>query len=122
WGLLSHILATNFSYSLFSNRADLRITLLENGDGPEFITTDQPLINLRAVGLPPEAQAQDLLLYYPISPTTALLLAPDQSPGGTHRRTLQSQESCLYNQAMLEFAHEQVYATCEDLLRSLARP
>jgi len=118
WGLLSHILATNFSYSLLSNRKDLRVTLLDHGDGPEFITADQPLINLRAVGLPPEMQAQDLLLYYPISPSTALLLAPHQPPGGMQQRTLQDSESRLYNQAMFDFSHSQVYARREEDLRS----
>ena len=73
WVLMAHMYATQVGVSLYLNRTNL--TLVPNRSSVQFITGDQPAINLRTdyVGLPTHFS-----IYYPISPSLALIL-PDPS-------------------------------------------
>jgi hypothetical protein len=123
WGLLSHIFATNIGASLYGGRRGLRVTLLEAQAGGEFITSDQPVINMRGSlakgdGAPPLGE-EDFELYYPISPRLALLVEVDQPTREVLRRGLRAAELERYNRAMFALAHEQAFAATEGLLREL---
>lgn len=69
WPILRVIFATNIATVLSSKRLELRCRLLTADDQHEFITTDQPVVNLDD-GLEPDS----LALYYPLSPNMAMLL------------------------------------------------
>lgn len=119
WGVMAHIFATSMSYRLFMERNHLKITVVEAGEGSELITSDQPVINTRAVGLPLGTAVDELELYYPVSPAVGLVLEAHHPVGGTHRRTLNPKEAAGYNDAMFRLAHTQVFASDEELLRSI---
>jgi hypothetical protein len=124
WGLLSHIFATNIGASLYAGRGGMRSTVLEAPPGAELITSDQPVINMRGSisrGAPsPALRHDDFELYYPLSPTAALLVEVGQPKREVGRRRLTPEECARYNAAMFALAHEQAFAANESLLRDLS--
>ena len=74
--IVCHISAGNLGCSLFVDRNQFDIIFLESRDGREFITGDQPIVNLLGTedGSPPT----DLVLYYPLSPVLSCLLSPKE--------------------------------------------
>jgi hypothetical protein len=125
WGLLSHIFATNIGASLYSGRNRMRVTLMEAEAGGEFITSDQPVINMRGSiskddgAEPAPLRDEDFELYYPVSPRLALLVEVDRPTREVSRRRLSATELARYNRAMFVLAHEQAFASREGLLREL---
>lgn len=74
---LAHILclcvAENIAAWLFIARSDIDVCMLENDHDIEFITGDQPIVNLMSGdGLRPP---DEMVLYYPVSPRWAIVLA-----------------------------------------------
>ncbi|MGH1558475.1 hypothetical protein ACRAWD_13640 [Caulobacter segnis] len=69
WPILRHILATNAGMSLFVERAGWRMRVIEAPGEVDFITADQPIMNLL-----PAATRNDMAFYYPSVPVSALLL------------------------------------------------
>ena len=71
WNLMSYLFAVNIGFGLYNERRRRKLVLIENRTEIPFITGDQPVTNLLGNGVtPPEL----LVLYYPISPTIALVL------------------------------------------------
>ena len=72
--LLCHCAAVNVGQSLYLDRQTLEIILVEGPAGGEFITGDQPVVNILAKGdgTPPE----EIAFFYPLCPHLALILAP----------------------------------------------
>ncbi len=71
---LAHIIAMNVGRSLFAERDRHSVVLLDNASAIPFITADQPIINIASnpkddLGVPTKFE-----LYYPLSPTKAMLL------------------------------------------------
>lgn len=65
--------AENIGVWLFSVRSDLDVCMLQNDNDIDFITGDQPLVNLAGGdGLRPP---DELVLYYPVSPRLAMIIA-----------------------------------------------
>jgi hypothetical protein len=110
WNAMAHIIATSLGSSLVREQYDL--FLLRNNTATPFITGDQPVINVHATAVAPGAPVKDLDLYYPISPSLAVLVAlapPDDSD-------LTEVDVVRYNALMAHHAHEQLYAAnSEDL-------
>lgn len=119
WGVMSHIFSTNVSYALFQRFDQSRVTLITAPSGSEFITADQPVINLEAVGTQVREPVDDLTLYYPISPTAALLWSVDVTPPGMETKMVPPAEVRAYNEDMFSMARSQVYGTSPDILSSL---
>lgn len=69
WWFMCSFMATNLSYdmSLSSSR---KVILLENKSSIDFITSDQPVINLNQEG----SECDFIDYYYPLSPSKALLI------------------------------------------------
>jgi hypothetical protein len=72
----SFIYSTSFANSLTFHK-DLTFTLLENFTSKEFITSDQPLINLKKDIKDLKNNVIDFKLYYPINPRLALIIHYD---------------------------------------------
>ena len=72
--LLCYCYATNTGGSLYVERHGWEIIFLDCPAGSEFITGDQPVVNIltNRDGRPPE----ELAFYYPLSPNLAMILAP----------------------------------------------
>ena len=72
--VICHCLAINVGGSLYVERRGWEIIFLDCPAGSEFITGDQPLINILGTknGTPPTK----LAFYYPLYPSLAMILAP----------------------------------------------
>ena len=72
--MLGYCYATNTGWSLYVERHGWEIIFLDCPAGSEFITGDQPVVNIlgNKDGRPPE----ELAFYYPLSPNLAMILAP----------------------------------------------
>lgn len=106
--LLRHILGSNMGWSLFRDRREQTITFLEASEEREFITSDQPVVNTRATmdGRPPE----EFELYYPLSPTRAMLLTPTPGVARVERELLSGKDVGRWNALIERAAHEQIFA------------
>lgn len=82
-----------------------------------FITTDQPLINLKANRCLDES-IEDFELYYPISPNKALILyEKDVSLGDC----VNKEKVIELNKKMAESALEQIYANKKSVLKQCCK-
>jgi hypothetical protein len=118
WPLMTHIFAVNLGGHLFRTRADNQIIILENDTDIPFITGDQPIINvipLQSDGSP----AERIELYYPLSPTKAMLLVEDKIPRPT---SLNRDQVINYNALIVAHSYDQIYANSEESLNSVFCP
>lgn len=90
--------------------------LLTNATNVPFITSDNPVINLSALdykGIP-----EDFILYYPITPKSALLLADNKS---NYNSEVSSVDVNRYNLMLFNMAHSQVYANERNVIDCLMK-
>lgn len=116
WGLMRTIFATNLGHGFYIQRRTLRLTFLDAPADAEFVSGDQPIVNVRAIGLPegqPPSESE-IALYYPLTPTRALLMAFDAPAPSTDRRSLTSAETAAYNQMIVNASQEQLYARTQE--------
>jgi len=104
----------NIGYGVMTRRSSTAVIVLEAPSGASFITTDQPVINLRAHGQPPGAEATELAMYYAVSPGRALLLEVDRGHGEVEARQIDAGEVGRYNEMLFDMSHEQVFASSPD--------
>jgi hypothetical protein len=109
--------AINVGASFFRQRSELRLLLLQSPRGESFITGDQPIVNL-VDDLDDKGVPLGLELYYPISPTRAMILAPQLSPRSSFAQVPTSEEMTGYNRRIVEAHHEQLYADSASRLES----
>lgn len=115
WSMLSLMFAQNIGASLYLERKRRKLVLLRNETDVPFITGDQPVINLQAMG----AKTTSLSIFYPLSPALALWLGevdeacpyPDEGLTGEHVRSL--------NHMVSEASYQQVFADGPAVLESL---
>jgi hypothetical protein len=115
---LVHILATNVGLSLYTDRKRHVIILLDNVTGVPFITGDQPVINI-ATGPKDTTPPAKFELYYPLSPTKAMLLVEPSSellPGSS---SVSETFVHLYNLRMAAHSYRQVFASSPRALESV---
>jgi len=112
FGLMRTIFATNVGASLVFRRLSTRITFVEAEGEHSFITGDQPVLNLRASGLPEGEEPTELEFYYPLTPTRALLINFD-SKHGIERIVAGPSEVLRFNKEIASVANEQLYASRE---------
>jgi hypothetical protein len=111
WNILSHIFATNMGGSLYCQRKDFKLILIKNISDHEFITGDQPVINVFSCSTP-EGQAPDrLAFYYPISPLLSVLIIEKKYFIGKALLEYGNKEVLSHNDAMRQQAFEQIYAS-----------
>jgi len=114
WSLMSSMYATNIMTSLFFSRKVRKLVLIENLTGLEFITGDQPAINL--LGTPP-LPPESLSIYYPISPKLAIILAEDNQAPMFTTETLTAKDVAELNGRIVAASHSQVFANTEAALK-----
>lgn len=120
WGPLRHMFATNVWVWMVGRWDQTEVTVLTAPPESEFITTDQPVINTRAVGIELGQPVETVELYYPIAPHLAMRWDPAHGSNSIESVHLTQDEVSELNRKLLSMAHEQVYATNRRLLRALA--
>jgi hypothetical protein len=112
--VLAPLMAMAVAQSLYIDKEQFMLVLLENDTNTPFITADQPIINLHH-SLNGKAPLK-FELYYPLSPSKAMLLVEKGSP---HDRLPGSVSINNYNVMMLQNSCEQVFSNSEEYLSSL---
>ena len=74
WWFLSYMFGVNIGSSLFKNKTDLTFCLLEAPKGVNFITSDQPVINVHEEFIDGVAPPEMSDFYFPISPNFAFMV------------------------------------------------
>jgi hypothetical protein len=116
WNVISFMLATNVGAGLFAERERRTLALIHNHTDLEFITGDQPVINLHA-DRPHEVEK--LSLYYPLGPQMALLLTEVDETPFYATDTLTPDQVAGLNKRMFASSHAQVFARTEEPLVKL---
>ena len=76
WWFLSYMFGMNIGYKLYSARHTENHTLLLNNTNTDFITSDQPAINVHSCIKEEEFHAPESMdLFYPISPKYAYIIS-----------------------------------------------
>lgn len=114
WPIESLIYATNVGASLFAERERYGISFLENDSPVPFIAGDQPMVNLN------RQTDQDLCLFYPVSPTMAVVYAADRErfPLGTSR--IGAMGAGTYNFLLHVNSDSQIYGVDPAYLEGMA--
>ncbi|MEC4592974.1 DUF4238 domain-containing protein [Nitrospirillum amazonense] len=111
WPLLRTFAVTGMGWSLFAQRQEFQFAFLSAPEGTEFITGDQPIRNLV---LP--AQSNDVALYYPVSPKTAVVFKHRDVSSAFETRTLLRDELFGLNAETDRHALEATFGRSIDVL------
>ena len=116
--VLTHIIAINVGRSLIGDHKHHRILLLDNTTDIPFVTADQPVINLsaRPRNFEPPASFE---LYYPISPTRALMLLKPDSVHMPSSLSMSAEQVHHYNLLMAAHSFRQVYSNSDAELEAI---
>jgi hypothetical protein len=116
--VLTHIMATNVGRSLIGEHEHHRIILLDNTTDIPFVTADQPVINLSASpkNFEPPAKFE---LYYPLSPTKAMMLLEADSAHLPHSLSVSAGQAHHYNLLMAAHSFRQVYSNLKAELEAI---
>jgi hypothetical protein len=83
------------------------VTFLHSGTGTHFVTSDQPIVNLR---VQPDGSSREVELYYPLSPDLAMLLSLDAQRPTVAERQLSAAETIQCNARLGAERETQIYA------------
>lgn len=116
--VLVHIYAVNLGRSLYVDAERYQIMLLENRTEVPFVTGDQPVINIaaRPVETRPPAKFE---LYYPVSPTRAMLLVEPSSDHFPKDSTVSAMAVHIYNSHVAAHSYRQVFGNTAEVLESV---
>jgi len=118
WDVLSHIMAIEAGGSFFVDRRNFQIVVLDNDTKVPFITSDQPIINMVTDGKSFDVP-EKMELYYPLSPTQAMLYLEKSTPTGKFNYQVSIDDAHRYNQMMLDHSGLQVFSNSEEYLMFL---
>ncbi|TDV35023.1 uncharacterized protein DUF4238 [Paraburkholderia caballeronis] len=121
WPILRDIFATNTAFSIFANRATAPLQVVTAPAGLQFITSDQPVINTYAAFISETTPVKDAEIYFPVSPTHAVIISGHAAYKGINGKELDSFRVHYLNQAMEQAAHDQIFASTEEQLQIVGK-
>ena len=101
---------------MFENKS-WKLELLHAASGSEFITSDQPIINLASENQ--DGALSKLHIFFPVSPDTAVMIDCNSDEPGIFEREITSDEVDKLNRILFTQSYQQVYACSEDVLSKL---
>jgi hypothetical protein len=116
WPLLVHLMATNMAWHLLVNRDTKTLRLLTNVAQEDFITSDQPVVNLHASPRDHKAVPMDSELFYPVTPRTAVLLGRHNLPWLSEGTEASAEVVDLLNEQIVAHAERQLFARSKSTL------
>jgi hypothetical protein len=119
WNILSHILATNMGGSLYIDRKNFKLMMIENDTKNDFITGDQPVINIFSLSTIKDEPIENIAFYYPISPKLAVFVIEKNRFEGMTVVSVTEQEVDSYNKAIIQCSFEQVFSLKRDTLEQI---
>lgn len=115
WSVLSPLVAMNIGQSLYIERRDFKLLLIDNLTDTPFITGDQPIINLHASF--DRNRIEKCEFFYPLSPRKAMLLVEASNSRGDAPLSAISVDN--YNILMAQNSYEQVFSNSKEYLNSI---
>lgn len=100
YNVLRHIWINDMTAGMILNQKIWKITILENHTGVEFITTDQPIINVLSPFLNKDHIPKSERFFYPISPVRAAIIHKNEDVFMEKHIDIDSNEVEKYNQIM----------------------
>jgi len=119
WNVLAHIIASNVGFTFYLERKSNPLALLTNNTALPFITSDQPTINLLGAS-DTDVVPEHLALYYPVSPTRAVVLDAIEQPCGLVGKVLTDNDVKSLNAQVLRASVLQVFASSRDALEGIS--
>jgi hypothetical protein len=119
WPILRYIFATNIGCEIFRSRKSVKLQVVKAAPGMKFITSDQPAINTYGAFVPERTPIEKMELFYPVSPTRAVILSGHPVYQDTHGKVLEPFHMSVLNQAIERVAYEQLFADSDDALNPL---
>lgn len=119
WNVLSHIFAVNAVHSFCLDRGNYKLVLIKNNSDLEFITGDQPVINIFSLSAPKNEALERLAFYYPISPKLAVLVIEKHYFEGKFELTYDEKSVRSHNKAIVSSSLEQVFSSNREILEEL---
>ncbi|ULQ61033.1 DUF4238 domain-containing protein [Brucepastera parasyntrophica] len=90
-----------------------KIFLLENNTQESFITGDQPIINLKSNFFDTGEPAKELVLYYPVTPNIAIIIAETDK----EVIPINIDRANYLNNKVYEISQNQIYSNKENLIK-----
>lgn len=118
--LIRVIFSIRLSSNLYCLRENYKLVLVDNVSEIDFLTSDQPVLNIFAVDLQPGQNADKFALYYPITPRCAVFFAEKGLFNSLDYLQFDANTVREHNDLMVRESHEQVYSRTESLLQEYA--
>jgi hypothetical protein len=117
WPYLKFAMASNMGFSFYQERTRWSLNVVSAGSQVQFITADQPTMNL----IPP-VDHNGIALFYPLSPMRALIMEhQDNSPIAPASGVMADAQVDALNLRLAGYAHEQVYGSDREYLADLVK-
>lgn len=117
WPILGIIITSNLAtYYTIENHLCLHV--INNNSSVKFITSDQPVINTKENIDNEDEPPKELEIYYPISPTRALLVTKSKCSECVQFEINEATARSM-NKLIFEMAQEQIYAESREELQAL---
>lgn len=113
--LISIVMATSLAISLAS-KENIKFIFYENLSGLKFITSDQPLMNLKIDEKDEKGNIRDFELYYPINPMVAILIHFNEQNEKYAHELIDLEKVKQLNSFVYEYAEEFVFADSKEIL------
>jgi hypothetical protein len=120
WDPMCHILATSLTYGLLERWPSTLVELLRTDESAEFVTSDQPVINLHTVHQPEGTLVEKLCFHWPITPTLALRWDAEHGASKVGTREVDAITVASLNCSMRALAHEWVFGRTAGPLQALS--
>ncbi len=116
WPIMRYIFSTCAGFHLYAKRDHYKIVILNNDADTYFITSDQPVQNTHAAGLLGQQIIDEVELYYPVSPTRAVLISNDARYVEKQEEIIGSSIVSHFNDIVLKGAYEQIFTKTPDCI------
>jgi Protein of unknown function (DUF4238) len=113
WDIISAMYALNMGSNLYFQRKQRKLVLIKNTTDLEFITGDQPTINLDAEAGKPVLTATT---YYPVSPFLALILTETDGKSPFSTEALTTAQVAYLNARTAKASHRQIFGRSDAAL------
>lgn len=118
WNVMTLMFATNLAFELMNRHT--KFVYLKNTSAVPFITGDQPVVNIKATGIPDGEMPKELELYYPITPSSAILIAINESLTDGYQ-FVDAKQVTDYNLHIVENSEEQIYSHSAKILEQFLK-
>jgi hypothetical protein len=115
WPIMRHIFSTCVGFNLYAKRREYKLVLLNNASELEFITSDQPVLNIHAAGRSGEI-IDEVEFYYPVSPSKAIIISNDKKYAEKSEDNIGPLNVSYFNDLVVKSAYEQVFTKTDECM------